>query len=99
VSDASARGVPPQTRDVCANGGCGGGQGVGLREPVLRVLAGLKHLGLALCSASAVVEEHMQPVSAALDVRLGKLDGRITCVVLLVLLIFLSPNHSTIPPP
>jgi hypothetical protein len=51
---------------VCANGGCGGGQGVGLREPVLRVLAGLKRLGLALCSASAVVEEHMQPVWLAL---------------------------------
>ena len=58
-------------RDVCANGGCG--QGAGLRAPVLRVLAGLERLGLALCSASAVVEERMQPVSAALDVRLGKL--------------------------
>ena len=49
------------------------GQGAGLRAPVLRVLAGLERLGLALCSASAVVEERMQPVSAALDVRLGKL--------------------------
>jgi len=58
-------------RDVCADGGCG--QGAGLRAPVLRVLAGLERLGLALRSASAVVEEHMQPVSAALDVRLGKL--------------------------
>jgi hypothetical protein len=63
-------------RDVCANGGCGGGQGVGLRAPVLRVLAGLERLELALCSASAVVEEHMQPVSAALDARLGKLATR-----------------------
>ena len=59
-------------RDVCADGG-GRGQGAGLRAPVLRVLAGLERLGLALRSASAVVEEHMQPVSAALDARLGKL--------------------------
>jgi len=40
------------------------------------VLAGLERLGLALRSASAVVEEHMQPVSAALDARLGKLATR-----------------------
>jgi len=52
------------------------GQGAGLRAPVLRVLAGLERLGLALRSASAVVEEHMQPISAALDARLGKLATR-----------------------
>ena len=68
-------------RDVCAggdpggSGGCGDGDsgGIGLRAPVLRALAGLERLGLALHSASAVVEEKMNPVCAALDARLGKL--------------------------